>query len=139
VSRSLRLTLRNDAAALPAAQAGVDRLLGDHEISDSTASTVRLVLEELLTNIIKYAYPQGGTHEIELSLDVSSEEVQLSLRDDGREFDPTSQVEPELPSTLDEAEPGGRGLVLVRAFSKAIDYSREQGRNRIKVRISREP
>jgi anti-sigma regulatory factor (Ser/Thr protein kinase) len=38
-----------------------------------------------------------------------------------------------MPRSLDEAIPGGRGLMLVRSIAPGVDYERRDGRNRVTI------
>ena len=88
-----------------------------------------LVLEEMLTNIIKYSYDDTLVHQIKVGATVQDERVTLELYDDGHPFDPTQAAD--LPSgvPLAEMKVGGRGIGLVRKFVSEINYRREDGWN----------
>ena len=53
-------------------------------------SRINLALDEVLTNVISYAYDDAGAHEIEVRLEVEGEDVVVEVTDDGRPFDPLS-------------------------------------------------
>lgn len=94
---------------------------------------VELVFEEIATNIIRHGSPIG---EVELALSFTEHEVVLTFEDDGVPFDPRLQPDPVIPSSLDEAPVGGRGLPLVRNVATRIEYARTpQSRNQLKLAI----
>ena len=93
---------------------------------------VELVFDEIAANVIRHASPTG---EIEVTVRLGREVV-LTFEDDGVPFDPCAQPEPPEPRSLDEATPGGRGLMLVRMYSTRLDYQRTpEGRNRLTVTL----
>ena len=96
-----------------------------------------LAIEELGTNILKYGYDDPGAHEIRLRLEVHATYFLISLEDDGHEFNPLLSPAPDLTLGVEERQPGGLGLALVRQFSDQVDYQRLAGRNRVTIRISR--
>ncbi len=69
-----------------------------------------LILNELVTNALKYAYPPGSRGEIRVSLAVRGETVSLVVADDG----------PGLPGGM-SAQGGGLGLRLVEMLCRQID------------------
>jgi anti-sigma regulatory factor (Ser/Thr protein kinase) len=53
--------------------------------------------------------------------------------------DPRARPDPSPPRDLEHAETGGRGLLLIRRVSHALEYSRTpEGQNRLTIAVSRE-
>ncbi|MEW6348692.1 MAG: ATP-binding protein [Thermodesulfobacteriota bacterium] len=90
---------------------------------------VNLVLEEILTNIVKYAFDDRLPHEITLWIGLSDTELRLRFTDNGREFDPTLAPPPEMKTDILECKEGGLGIHLVRQHADSLRYSRQEGRN----------
>ncbi len=88
---------------------------------------VDLALEELLSNVSKYAYPSGAPGLIEVTIDGGPEEIRLEVADWGVSFDPTT-IPPPPPPALDGPR-GGRGLHLVRSVARSLRYRRDGSRN----------
>jgi anti-sigma regulatory factor (Ser/Thr protein kinase) len=96
-----------------------------------------LVFEEIVTNIIRYAFDDGKEHAITVSFARSDSELTLTFEDDGRAFDPRKVPAPDLHRPLAAAPIGGRGIYLVRKSSKRIDYERiSKHRNRLTVVVA---
>jgi serine/threonine-protein kinase RsbW len=92
---------------------------------------IELVLEELLTNIIRYAYPRGRG-EIEVCYFLEDHlRFYLSLRDWGRGFNPLEAEPPELSPALEQRPLGGLGIYLARQLANKIEYQYEAGANRV--------
>jgi len=96
-----------------------------------------LVLDELITNIIKYAHG-GATHPIDVEADVEGDEIVIAFEDHGKPFNPLDAGSFSPATSLDEARTGGYGLALVRMAATKIDYKRGANGNRVTVRIARE-
>jgi len=127
-----RLVLTNAATGLASA---LDRLEGHYHAAGFDAEAVlnlRLVAEELLTNVAKYAF-EAEAGRIELRLSISGASAALELRDDGRPFDPLAQPAPDLEAPPETRDPGGLGLVLVRALVDEASYRREGGSNVLRI------
>jgi len=92
-----------------------------------------LVLEEWLTNV--FAHGRGTRVELKATA-IPDGDFELRFEDDGIAFDPSAQPQPERARSLDELQPGGFGLVLIRRFSRSWRYAREQGRNVMVMRIT---
>jgi two-component sensor histidine kinase/HAMP domain-containing protein len=80
-----------------------------------------LIVNELIMNALKYAYPAGVQGEIRIDLKKSADKITLSVSDDGVG----------LPEELDPKTHDGIGLSLVRMLTKQIDgeltLKREKG------------
>ncbi len=124
---------------------GLINLMGEAEaffhergLDERTIYISNLVLEEVLTNVIKYAYDDEGSHEISVELTLDPRDVQIVFEDDGCEFNPLSVPTPALNGPITDCEPGGLGIHLVRKLSSSMDYSRTGGVNRLTIRLARQ-
>lgn len=120
---------------MPKVEAAV-RFLEERGVKPATVNLAHLAIEEIATNILKYGYDDDRTHEIVLRVQVEPGEVRVQLEDDGHEFDPRTVPPPDLNVPVDEREPGGLGIHLVRKLARHIDYERYDGRNRLTVSIA---
>jgi serine/threonine-protein kinase RsbW len=57
------------------------------------------------------------------------------IEDRGPPFDPRAAQPPARPGSLDDAVPGGLGLLLIRSFASEIDYETVPGGNRLTLRF----
>lgn len=96
-------------------------------LAPRTCFAVELAAEEFLTNVSKYAFPDGEPGEMTLAIEPGEDVVRVELTDTGRPFDPTAAPPPP-PLTIDSAI-GGRGIHLVRSLAESMSYRREGGRN----------
>jgi anti-sigma regulatory factor (Ser/Thr protein kinase) len=133
----LRLSLANDRSVLEPTRRAVLSFLGPHGVGRQAMFNAELVLEEVLTNLIKYAFTDGAAHRIELMVELEPDEIILRFDDDGKAFNPLDAPAPTLPGSIEEAVPGGLGLVLVRGFAKSVDYERRDGHNRLTIGVSK--
>lgn len=106
-------------------------------LSPADRDQLDLVLEELLVNVARYAYP-GADGEVEIAYAVPSPgKLLLECSDKGLVFNPLEKDEPDLASPLENRPVGGLGIYLVRQLVDSIAYRREQGRNIISFRFPR--
>jgi anti-sigma regulatory factor (Ser/Thr protein kinase) len=126
---SLERTLTNDLESLVAATAALEDLLTRSAVVENTRFACRLALEEIVTNIVKYAFEDRGRHEILFSVRLTGAEVMLRFSDDGRAFDPLAAPVPDLEQLPDDRPIGGLGIHLVRQFAERMEYERAGGHN----------
>ena len=92
-----------------------------------------LALEEILTNIIRHGYDDGGAHEIDMVIRKQGDLLTLQVAADGRPFDPSRGAPPNLDLPADQRAVGGLGIHLVKSLTDALEYRREGGRNVVTV------
>ena len=90
---------------------------------------LNLVMEEMVSNVIFYAYPEGKTAEIELLAESDGKELTFVLSDQGREFDPTMKEDADPNVNPIEREIGGMGIYIVKNIMNKVTYQRLQGKN----------
>ncbi|MDE2199329.1 MAG: ATP-binding protein [Rhodospirillales bacterium] len=100
---------------------------------------MHVALEEAVANAALHGFAPGAGGEIAVSLHRSADAATLVIEDTGRPFDPTAATPPARPAQLDEATPGGRGLVLLRHYCRDIRYARAGGRNQLALRFPLAP
>lgn len=94
-------------------------------VAEADRLDLRLVGEEVLTNIIKYGFEPGAPAAAEFSFSFTDEAVLLEFRDEGREFDPLAGPAADLDAPPEQRPVGGLGLTLVRALVQEARYVRE--------------
>ncbi|MCE5233282.1 MAG: SpoIIE family protein phosphatase [Mizugakiibacter sp.] len=99
----------------------------------------RLVLEELLTNTLRYGYADGGAqHHIAVAVTLTLDQLELTVDDDAPPFDPFTHPLADPAAWADgDARVGGLGLYLVRRLASVAEYSRADDRNRTRIVLPR--
>ena len=115
----------------------VSEFLREQAVSPKAAYAVSLSLEEIVTNIVKYAYDDPDAREIDVGLVVDDRAVVIRIEDDGKQFDPSSFPEPDTSLSIEKRTDGGLGIHLVRKMSESMKYYRENGRNILEILIFR--
>lgn len=134
----LRLDVAATREALEPARLALLEHLAPSSPSPGLVYSLELVLEEVLMNLAWHAWPDGGEgHSSRVTLAEQPDALLLTFEDDGVPFDPLTAPPPRAPVTLDEARPGGLGLVLVKRYARALAYERADGRNRLTVTLAR--
>jgi len=100
-----------------------------HQIGEDKRFALEVCLEEIVTNVMKYAYPPGTIGPVEISLTLEADTLQIQVLDEGAPFDPTSAPEVDTTLPLEQRPIGGLGLHMVRKMMDAVHYRREGERN----------
>jgi sigma-B regulation protein RsbU (phosphoserine phosphatase) len=90
---------------------------------------VDLALTEAVTNILSYTLAGQPAAEISVEAMASDGMLRVTVSDGGPAFDPLQAPEKILPTRLEDASPGGLGLVLIRSYTDELSYARNDGRN----------
>jgi two-component sensor histidine kinase len=80
------------------------------EIATNQAIPIALVVNELVTNAVKYAYPEGAGCRVWIKLEAGTGALTLSVRDEGIG----------LPTGFDIAKSTGLGMRIVRALTQQL-------------------
>ena len=129
-----RLIVRVDSSAMRLVDGFVAAFVSKQGIAADDAARILILLEELLTNLAKYGYPdraEPGRAEIALALNGSRLEIEFI--DDGCAFDPSAGLLPNLDEPLEERPIGGLGLHLLRSLSDVVRYERRNNKNVIRL------
>jgi anti-sigma regulatory factor (Ser/Thr protein kinase) len=136
-SERLSLDVANEFSALARCAPNVRAFLARWQLSSDDVADVLVILDELASNVIRHAWPEGGSHRFSLAVAAKPVdrmiELSITLDDDGIAFDPTSSRPPARAPARSGSARGGFGLRLVAAMSDGITHSRSGGRNRVTV------
>jgi serine/threonine-protein kinase RsbW len=108
----------------------------EHKVNSSIAYKMRFAMEEIATNAVFYGFPTGdsGTVTVRVSEDTSKQTYSLEILDDGAPFNPLEDAPPNTPAdSLDDLEPGGLGIFMVKNLGGVCSYVRENGWNHLTI------
>ena len=102
------------------------------KIPKSKMNQIRVIIEELFSNIVRFAYEDQSEHMIEIGMKRNDEFIEIEIIDDGVAFNPLEHSEDPLrdPALV---ESGGMGLTLVQTFSNKMSYQRKGKKNLLKI------
>lgn len=115
----------------------VKKFCEDNQVSDDKYHDIVLILDEMVTNVISYAYPDGGVHTFTLDIHKGDDQrIYIKLVDDGIPFDPLGKEEADTESSLEERQIGGLGIFLVKQLAETVEYSRMDDKNNLGIVVS---
>jgi anti-sigma regulatory factor (Ser/Thr protein kinase) len=129
----LSIALANDRSELARLSEAVDHFAQQTAMTDEDLHNVHLILDELVINVIKYAFADALPHTIDVRLSLHGRTLTMVIEDDGREFDPTKAPAPDLDLPIEERPIGGLGIHIVRTLADRVTYRRTGARNILTV------
>jgi sigma-B regulation protein RsbU (phosphoserine phosphatase) len=129
------LVLHNDIKQIPQLAGFIEAVAQAGSLNQSTAMSLNLALEEAVTNVILYAYPEGTDGMVEITAIIRPKKaIEFIVDDSGRPFDPTGAERPDLELSVEDRPVGGLGIHLVRSIMDTVSYTREDGHNILKMK-----
>ncbi len=107
------ITLTADLDALARISAFITEAAEQCGLDDRATWQVQLAVDEAATNVIQHAYDLEHPGNITLSWACESSRFIITLRDQGRQFDPQGVPEPDTSSPLEDRQVGGLGIYLI--------------------------
>lgn len=105
-------------------------------IEQGVRDDVRLVLEELMVNMVSHGDERTDDGAMELRLSVAEGAIMVELHHDGRPFDPLQWPAPLLTGDIaDNDAEGGLGIHLVRAMASDFNYAHDELGNHLQLRF----
>ena len=115
------LMMRNDIEQIPTLAEWLEGL----GIPEELNMPVNLALEEIVSNVMLYAYPHSsGRVMVEYTAPLI-----FTVSDNGIPFDPTKQKEADITLSAEERQIGGLGIHLVRQIMDEVKYERVEDKN----------
>ena len=134
---ALVLNFANQPEVIEDSRVAVVAFLEPLGVVARTVNRVEVVLEELLSNLIRHGQDVTA---ITVTAGYHAGSIELVVEDNGVAFDPLAKPDPEPFSSLAEAPLGGLGIALVRRLTCAARYDRVgsggAARNRVSLSIT---
>ncbi len=116
----------------------MDAILQTPEVASckKEAFAIRLVSEELVVNIVDYAY--AGVDETEgwldIEIDRQPESITIRFRDGGTPFNPLERNMPDTTKPLEERRIGGLGIFLTIKKMDKVEYDYVNNENVLTIK-----
>ncbi|MEM9059543.1 MAG: ATP-binding protein [Pseudomonadota bacterium] len=120
----------------PVSKAGLDRAfaflthaVGELGLSEAISHRLSIILDELCSNMIRHDETLSEADSFALRLERTEALVVLTILDPGRPFNPFEHKQDGIP------EIGGHGINLIKGLAQSVDYSREDGKNKVEIAL----
>jgi anti-sigma regulatory factor (Ser/Thr protein kinase) len=127
-----------DLAAIPPLMEWIEQRCREAGIASELTFKLMLAIEEAATNVVSYAFAEvPPPHRFRVRLDIDDKRCAAELADNGRPFDPSAAPPPDLTGPIEERDPGGLGIHLIRNIADRVEYRRADGQNRLRIETAR--
>jgi anti-sigma regulatory factor (Ser/Thr protein kinase) len=130
------LTIQNSIPEISRMGLWLADSLASYGLSKSIQFRIDFCANEAITNIISYAYPDNGFHEINIKLSLSTDIATLHIEDDGIAFNPLLAPENPQPKSLTDAKIGGLGIDLIKHYVDNFNYKRLNNKNMLSIEVN---
>ncbi len=131
----LVLEMPNVAACIQPTISRLRTFLEDNDASPDAVYVLEMAAEELLTNVVKYAFADDDEHLVIATASILAGQIRFTVEDDGKPFDPHNAPKPDLSLDIEDMPIGGLGLHLVQELADGTSYERAEDKNRTSVHI----
>ncbi|MBQ6194912.1 MAG: SpoIIE family protein phosphatase [Prevotella sp.] len=129
-----RFVLQNDLRQIRPLNNFIKEFLERFGVEKSLARRLQLAVEEVVTNVVSYAYSPGATGDISVEAFANERRLKFIISDEGVAFDPTSVANADTSLAIEDRPIGGLGILLTRGLVDSVNYERLNGRNVLTLR-----
>ena len=123
------LTLKAEKSEIRALGEFVKSVTARLGFTDKPAQGLRLAVEEIVVNVMDYAFPEGMEGEVRIDARSDGKDLRLVVSDAGVPFDPTGADRADTTLPVEDRPIGGLGIFLARGMADSINYERVDERN----------
>ena len=121
-----------EISSLEAIFAYLGEQAGSMELDEQTSFVVKMAVEELFTNMVKYN--KNGRSDIGIGIERDGDSVTVLMEDaDSEPFDITALEKVDTSAPLEQRRPGGLGIHLVRCLMDEVHYDFKNRRTTIRL------
>ncbi len=130
-----KLIIKNNVSELEKVNIFVEKIADEWKIPEKFVFNINLVLEEIITNIIFYAFDDNSDHKILIEAKLLSNDLEILIEDDGKAFNLLEAPAPtDLNAGIEDRNIGGLGIHFIKSLMGNIDYKRENNKNKTYLR-----
>lgn len=118
------IDLDNDVRQVSALNHFIRSVASRMGMAEKPARNLQLAVEEIVVNVMHYAYPPGETGRVHVEATSDGRMVRITVSDEGVAFDPTAVAEVDTTRSAEDRPVGGLGVHLARHLADSIHYER---------------
>lgn len=119
------ITVSPDDSSMNLVYSFIDKKLKELEIDKSLSSKIKLVTDEIYSNIINYS----SATRAKVSFCRTDKSIYLTFYDNGKPYNPLATESPDTTLSAKDRDEGGLGIYIVKKTASRIDYSNKDGYN----------
>ena len=130
------ITFKNEESELTRVAEFMEGVCEELELDMHVSMKLQLAIEEMVVNVISYAYPAETKADITLSAESDDKELTIVLSDSGKPFDPTAKEDADTEINPMDREQGGMGILIVKNIMNEVTYRRIGDINQLTMKKS---
>jgi len=108
----------------------INNSISEFNCSKKAIMQLGVIVEEIFVNIASYAYPDKvGFATVQVEIKNNPPAVTLTFVDEGVEYNPLTNEDPDLELSVEERGIGGLGIYLVKNMVEEISYNYKDNKN----------
>lgn len=123
------LHIKNELGNLTLLAEFLEQNMQGKVLDETLQMQLQLVLEEVVVNVISYAYPGETDKDIFVEIGWNGGCMEITVIDSGIPFNPLEKEDPDLTLSVEERPIGGLGIYLVKQLMTDVHYIRRDGKN----------
>jgi len=137
MTRKMSVVLENKLEELSVLTQMLQVFLRPYQMPSGALYALELSLEEILVNIVSYAYDDDETHDIQFKVEVDEDMIAMKFIDGGHPFNPLARENTDTNNPLMERGVGGLGINFVRQMRDMMEYQRKDDKNILRIWFQR--
>lgn len=125
----LEIGIANRMEEIPRVHEAIAAFVERQGVDVHTRRQLNVVFDELLNNTISYRYEDRDEHTIVLTAIVRSDRLYVTIRDDGKPFNPLDRKQADTRLSVKDRPVGGLGVHLVCSVMDRVAYERQGSTN----------
>jgi sigma-B regulation protein RsbU (phosphoserine phosphatase) len=114
----------------------LDAFAEEHQLEPKVQQKINMVIDDMVMNIISYAFNGNEDKRIEVKLDLDESRLAVTLTDNGKPFNPFEQEVADVSLSIEDREIGGLGIHLCREMMDDTSYQRSDEQNIVTLSIN---
>ena len=137
MTRKMSVVLENKLEELSVLTQMLQVFLRPYQMPSGALYALELSLEEILVNIVSYAYDDEESHDILFKVEVDEDMIAMKFVDGGQPFNPLAKENTDTQNPLMERGVGGLGINFVRQMRDMMEYQRKDDKNILRIWFQR--
>jgi len=125
----IKISIENNISELEKVAGMYEKFASSQQLPSRINNAVLMVLDEILNNIINYAYTDNDAHEINIYFSILEDRLCLQIEDDGKPFNPLEIPKADRQSKLEDRPIGGLGIHLTKSIMDNLTYNYKNRKN----------
>lgn len=109
----------------------VENVFSENEVPMGAVMKMNIAVDEIFSNIVKFS----EASYVRIICYTENDSAVLVFEDDGIEYNPLIQKEPDTTLSADEREIGGLGIFMVKKSMTSMDYEYKDGKNILSLKL----